>query len=99
MANNVTTSPLIIDTVASPVGTTSGYVEYVYWYNPTSIGHVAVVQDENDRDIARFRCEVANQSQILHVGRDVGEINVPTLGSGTLYIYLRRTWHRKFEAV
>jgi hypothetical protein len=94
VANDVTMSPLIIDTPASPVGVISGHVTSIYWYNPTTVGHAAVVQDENNRDLARFRCEVANQSQVLHVDRGVVVLNVPTLDSGVLYIYMRTAWPR-----
>ena len=88
MSNDISASPLIIDTVGSPVAILVGYVGTIYWYSPTTIGHEAVVQDENDRDLAHFKCEAANQSQLLRVDRLVHELNVPTLGSGVLYIYM-----------
>ena len=97
MSNDVDTSPLIINAAASPVGVISGYVLSIYWYRPLTVGHMAIVQDENDRDIARFRCEAVDQSQILRVERAVEELNVPTLESGILYIYMRREWHKKLD--
>ena len=88
--NDILASPLIVDTPESPLSNSPSYVMSIYWYNPTTIGHEAVVQDENDRDLAHFKCEAVNQSQVLRVDRDVVELNVPTLDSGVLYIYIEK---------
>jgi len=66
-------------------------LDEIYWYNPANIGDTFVVTLGDGTQVIRTgRCEVANQSQLFSMyGRRVQAIQVPTLGSGTLYIY----WH------
>lgn len=95
MANNLVSNPMKIDTVISASTNVAGGAEVaideVYWFNPSNIADAfSVTLGDGTQVLRTGRCEVANQSQLFSgYGRRVTAIQVPTLGSGTLYIY----WH------
>lgn len=64
------------------------FIRFIYWYNPTTIGHLLSLVDDNGNPIIPARCEVANQSQILPVYTKVNAIHCDDMDSGTLYIYI-----------
>lgn len=61
----------------------------IYWFNPANIGDTVLLQNEAGATIWQGRCETANQSQIFQPRAlvQVGGYAVPTLTSGTLYLY------------
>lgn len=65
------------------------YIDEIYWYNPVNVGDtVTVTLGDGNTVIRQARCEVANQSQLFKMyGIRVVDFQVPTLSSGTLYIY------------
>ena len=93
MANVLTANPLKIDTAGgSALGLKRPIrIVKVYWLNPTTLGHTFQITDTgaSPTDILSGRCEVANQSQVFDFNHPlfVKDIIVPTLQSGTLYIY------------
>jgi hypothetical protein len=95
MANNFVSNPIKIDTVFSASTNLNGGAEItldeIYWFNPTNISDTfSVTLGDGTQVLRTGRCEVANQSQLYSgYGRRVTAIQVPTLASGTLYIY----WH------
>ena len=95
MANNLVSNPIKIDTVFSTSTNVNGGAEIaideIYWFNPTNIGDTFSVDLGDGTQVIRTgRCEVANQSQLFAgYGRRVTALQVPTLTTGTIYIY----WH------
>lgn len=80
--------PLVITTTQT-VQSGMRRLSLVYWYNPINIGDTVTLQDDKGSPVWQGRCEVANQSQVLKFPREieVAGYQVPTLASGTLYIY------------
>ncbi len=74
-------------TTAAVVGGLS--VAAVYWYQPINIADTVTLQDSDGNLIWQGYCEVANQSEVFRFPQPitVPGYKVPTLGSGTLYIY------------
>ena len=75
-------------TTAAVVGGLS--VAAVYWYQPIKLTRDSVtLQDSDGNLIWQGYCEVANQSEVFRFPQPitVPGYKVPTLGSGTLYIY------------
>ena len=94
MANNFVSNPMVITatfSTAQTVGPSNDSIalDEIYWYNPGTIGDTFNVTLGDGTQTIRFgRCEVANQSQLFQMyGRRVNQIQVPTLASGTLYVY------------
>jgi hypothetical protein len=97
MANVLNVRPLKIDTTFStkfsvqtgaPTGVTLNLDE-IYWYNPSASGDTfTVTLGDGNTVIRQGRCESANQSQVFPMyGLTITDFTVPTLSSGTLYIY------------
>lgn len=100
MANNFTSNPIQVDTVftsptfasATKLPTNSELTLHeIYWYNPTNIGDTFSITLADGQTVLRNgRCEVANQSQVFRMwGIRIRNFTVPTLTSGTLFIYYR----------
>lgn len=96
MANNFANNPLIIDTPmgatylnSSPPNKLAIYPRKIYWLNPANIGDTFAINDANGVPLFAGRCEVANQSQFFDapVSDKWRDFIVPTISSGTLYIY------------
>lgn len=90
MANNVTGVPLIVDTAASTTLTDYTFiVTKIRWVGATTAGHTVSVQNKNGA--VKFAAEAtgANYSESEHFDPPLifEGLKVPTLGSGTLYIY------------
>lgn len=60
-----------------------------YWYDPISVGDQVVFQDQNGAVVWQGRAEVASQSQVFRCPRpiSIGGWQVPTISSGTLFVY------------
>ena len=89
MANAIERRPISIDT-ADAGALTSDVLRmlFVYWINPTTIGHTFIIQDAAGNEVTRGRCEVANESQLVPLFVTKTGLLVPTLGSGELLIHL-----------
>lgn len=100
MSNSFTSNPIKVDTpFSSPTFAQSVElptnselkIKEVYWYNPSNIGDLfSFTMSDGQTVLRQGRCEVANQSQVfLMYDIRIRDFTVPTLGSGTLYIYYR----------
>ena len=65
------------------------FINFVYWYNPTTAGHLLSLIDQNGNDIVVARCETDGESQLLPVGVKADGLHCDDMDSGTLYIYIR----------
>ena len=63
-------------------------MRYVYWYNPTTAGHLLSLIDSKGDDIVVARCESDGESQWLPVYTKFNDIYCDDMDSGTLYIYI-----------
>lgn len=61
----------------------------VYWFKPTSAGHLCTLKDKNGVEIIPMNALVANDSQMWPIYKRVESIHCDDMDSGTLYIYLR----------
>ncbi len=95
--------PLTVNNTGNPIivtGTTGSdteifkaasyvIIKYIYWFNPTTIGHLATIKDRTGREILPMRCEVANQSQMWPVWSKLHGIHIDDMDSGAVYIFIR----------
>ena len=65
------------------------YIKSVYWYRPTTAGHLASLKNRNGDVIIPLRCEADNISQWFDISLSVDGIYCDDLDSGTLYVYCR----------
>lgn len=91
--------PLTIVDTRSPIkvtGTTSSdteiwdadiFIKFLYWYKPTTIGHLLALKDGSGDDIIPLRCEVADGSQFIPIFTKFKGIHIDDMDSGVLYIY------------
>jgi len=73
-----------IYTSSQPVG-----IKFVYWYKPTSEGHLCNLIDGNDNAIIKMEAVSDNDTQMWPLFKYVDSIYCDDMDSGTLYIYLR----------
>lgn len=88
MANDLTDNPYIIDTASAAVLVAGRLrIKSIRWVGASVAGHVAEIQDSNNRVIWRSQATGANnvEGQIIERVWENG-FRVPTLQSGTLYI-------------
>jgi hypothetical protein len=80
----------VVVTTTQTVQSGTRRIKMCYWYNPANVGDTVTLQDDNGSAIWQGRCEVQNQSQLITFPREieVTGYQVPTLTSGTLYIYV-----------
>ena len=91
--------PLTVDDNGTPIivtGTTTAdteirdaltYIKYVYWYNPSTTGHLCNLIDGQGRGIITMRAQVDGDTQMWPIGLTVRGIHCDKMESGTLYIY------------
>lgn len=100
MANNFVSNPMIVDTVqatdvvkiagaGSPPG--GWVIDKVIWYNPAAPADTFVISlGDGVTTFLQDYCVTAHQSvQYQMYGFRLADFRVPTLASGTLYIYYR----------
>ncbi len=63
------------------------YIKFVYWYNPTTAGHLFVLKDNAGQEILAGRCETDGFSQWMPVYTKFNGIRSDNVDSGTIYIY------------
>ena len=95
--------PLTVDSTVNPIkvtGTTdtsavivaSGNlvkIKFIYWLQPTTIGHKLALQDGEGNDIVELYCDVANKPQWAPIFTTYDGLYSDDMDSGTLYIYRR----------
>lgn len=89
MTINTQYLPLAITATTSAVLSGVCNVAKLYWYQPTASANTVTLEDQNGGVIWQGYCENANQSQVFEFPKPivVQGIQVPTIGSGTLYVY------------
>lgn len=90
MANDVTGIPLIIDTPGASTLTAGTFTATkIRWVGATTAGHAVSVQNKNS--VVKFAATAtgANYTESEHFDPPIifEGLQVPTLDSGTLYIY------------
>jgi len=65
------------------------YISRLYWFNPTTAGHLCTLKTSNGKFIAELRAEANNGSQELEINSYFDDIYCDDMDSGTLYIYTR----------
>ena len=65
------------------------YVKFIYWYAPTTAGHLCSIKDKVGKVVGKFKCEVDNRSDILPVCQLSQGLYCDDLDSGEVYIYIR----------
>jgi len=63
------------------------HIKHIYWFNPTTAGHLCTLKDRDGKFIAELRAEGNNQSERLDIGAAFNSVYLTDLDSGTLYIY------------
>ena len=91
MANDITANPVIVDTAGTSALTSKTFIATkIRWVGATTAGHQAIVQDSSS--VVKFKAEAtgANYSESEHFDPPLifSGLIVPTLGSGTVYIYV-----------
>lgn len=92
MANVLRQSPWILDTAGAATLWPSRFApSKVVWSGPTTVAHVLELTDVNGKVLLHLVCEVAGGSQQVTFprGQYWNGLKLPTLGSGTVYIYHR----------
>jgi hypothetical protein len=81
----------VTGTANSSEDITTDYValKWVYWFNPTTTGHLCNLTDNNGNDIHPMRANTNNDTQEWPIYKYVEGISCDDMDSGTLYIYLR----------
>ena len=71
------------------ISTKLTFIKFVYWFQPTTKGHLLSLKDTNGNIITQGYCEGANESQWLPVFGAFKGITCDDMDSGSLYIYIR----------
>ena len=92
---------LTTDTTGNPIkvtGTASSdetitdvlaFVKWIYWYKPTTAGHLINITDKHGNTIVPGYCETDNESQWLPIYSTCDGIHCDNMDSGALYIYIK----------
>lgn len=90
MANNLTGMTLFVDTAfATGFTLQSQYrVKHVVWSEQVAAGDELIIKDRAGRTILQTKAVAANTQQVINVEDWVDGIQVPTLTSGKVNIYL-----------
>ena len=78
------TAQAILDPTTADV-----YINIVYWFKPTTAGHLLTLQTSDGEYIVELACETDNVSVPFPLGVYVKDIYCSDMDSGTLYIYTR----------
>lgn len=63
-------------------------IKFIHWYNPTTAGHLAKLEDKNGKLIWEEVCDTANTSLWGVIWTQYNSIYVSDLDSGELHIYV-----------
>jgi hypothetical protein len=85
-------NPIVIESAISEstkVTDNQIYIKSVYWFNPTTAGHLASLKNFHDDVLIPLRCESNGVSQFFEINVLADGIYCDDLDSGTLYVYCR----------
>lgn len=63
------------------------YVRNVYWYKPSTLGHLMSLTDPNGRVVAKGCCALADEGVTIPVFNVFDGLYCDDLDSGEIYIY------------
>jgi hypothetical protein len=86
MSNVLSGNPWIVDTVSTSLTTNDVYIARLRWVGATTAGHTVTVQDGASNHIWGSVASASNNVEDAPIHRIYSGLQVPTLGSGTLYI-------------
>jgi hypothetical protein len=94
MANDLTGNPWKVDTAsATAIWSGNVWIKRLVWHEPTTSGHTLSITDAAGR-VVWAKTALAGGSGLdyeLDLETIVGGLIIPTITSGTLYIYLDQT--------
>ena len=64
------------------------YIKFIYWHNPTTVGHLAKLTDREGNTILPMNCDAANQSQMWPIWTAFKGVYCDDLDSGELFIFI-----------
>ena len=88
---DITANPFLVSGTTNTNDTiTDGrtFIKYVYWYNPTTAGHLMTLTDKSAKEIVTLRCESPNESQVFPLWTAWDGIHCTDMDSGALKIYV-----------
>lgn len=91
MANDITTRVWKLDTAgATKIWEGRVYIKLVKWFNPTAIGDLMTLTDQNDVEILAARAEVANGSQVFNLENWYNGLKLSVLTAGGIaYVHVK----------
>lgn len=90
MANNLTGMTLFIDTPFATGFTLQWQfrIKHIIWSEQVAAGDELIIKDRAGRTILQTKATAANAQQVVNIEDWVDGLQVPTLGSGKVQIYL-----------
>lgn len=90
MANNLTGMTLFVDTAFSTGFTLQSQfrIKHVLWGEQLAAGDELIIKDRAGRVIVQTKAQAANIQQVINIEDWVDGLQVPTLTSGKVQIYL-----------
>ena len=92
MAVKITCNPYVIESAIAADTTVTNvenvFIKFVYWYKPTTVGHLGSLKDKEGNVIIPLYCDVADQCQQWALWGNYNGIHCDDLDSGILYVYV-----------
>ena len=63
------------------------YISHIYWYKPTTTGHLLSMTTSTGKEICKAVCESANQSVVIPILYTFYDIVIDDLDSGEVQIF------------
>lgn len=63
------------------------FIKQVYWYAPTTVGHICSLKNKVGNDILIMACETGSGSLFFPLDTTFDGIYCDDMDSGTLYVY------------
>jgi len=93
---NKSGSPIVVtgttntnDEIYASSGGVGIFIKWVYWYNPTAVGHLCSLKTRDGKTIIPLKAEAIGESQMWPVWGTFDNIYCDDMDSGTLYIYIK----------
>jgi len=65
----------------------NGFISHVYWYKPTTAGHLLSILTSTGKEICKCVCEAENQSIIIPILDRFYDIVIDDMDSGEVQIF------------
>jgi len=63
-------------------------ISHIYWYKPTTAGHLLSVKASTGKEICKAVCEASNQSVIIPILAQFYDIVIDDMDSGEVQIFM-----------